>query len=159
HELRNPLAPLRIGLEVLRIAGGNGREGEEGSHTREVMERQGEHLSRLIDDLLDMSRITHGRIELREGRANPATASEHPLGACRPSREAAGHKLTLDLPAEPIAVNGDPVRIIQVVENLLTNAIKYSPRQSQITVILERDGDEAVLRVRDTGDGIASDLL
>jgi two-component system CheB/CheR fusion protein len=156
HELRNPLAPLRNGLEVLRLAGGDASKAEE---TQVMMERQVHHLTRLIDDLLDVSRISRGRIDLRKERVELAAVVNHALEVCRSDLDAAGHELTVRLPPEPLILKADPVRLVQVVENLLNNAIKYTHRGGRIAVTAEREGGEAVLRVRDSGQGIDPEFL
>ena len=124
-----------------------------------MMERQVQHLVRLVDDLLDVSRITRGKIELRRERVELATVVARAVETVRPLIDAQGHELTRPPAARVAALDADPVRLAQVVGNLLTNAAKYTEPGGRIWLTAERDGDEAVLRVRDTGIGIAPDML
>ena len=156
HELRNPLAPLRNSLEVMR------RASERGLATdgpREIMERQLTQMVHLVDDLLDLSRITRGRIELRIARLDLADAVHDALETCRPQIEQRKHRLQVDLPEEPLFVDGDRVRLAQILTNLLNNAAKYSPPESDLGVRVERAGKEALVRVKDSGIGIEPALL
>jgi PAS domain S-box-containing protein len=156
HELRNPLAPLRNALHILQLAGDDpGLTAQ----AREVMERQIEHLVRLVDDLLDVSRIMRGRIELRKEPVELATVVNRAVETSQPGIEAEGHELTVSLPPEPLWLDGDLVRLAQVVSNLLNNAVKYTERGGKICLTGGREGDGAVLRVRDTGIGIAPEVL
>jgi len=156
HELRNPLAPIGHMLEVLRRADGDARMRGLAVAT---MERQLRHLVRLVDDLLDLSRISHNRLELRKEFTDLGEILEQAVDAARPLADTAGHTLTLVLPPEPIHLSADAVRLVQVFGNLLNNACKYSGRDGRITVRLERIGHEAVVTVADTGEGIPSDRL
>jgi PAS domain S-box-containing protein len=155
HELRNPLAPLRNALHILRQGEGD-RE-----HLIGVMEQQLGRVIRLVDDLLELSRITSGKIELRlepvDLGALAATAAE----LCRPELEAAEQRLTLELPSEPVRVTADPMRLSQVLENLLQNAAKYGRPggEGQVRVAVARDEGEAVLRIQDDGVGIPAAML
>ena len=149
HELRNPLAPLRNMLEVLK----RGNRETIGPAV-DTMERQLGQLVRLVDDLLDLSRITHNRIELRKTRVELASAIEQVVDASRPLAEESGHRIEVKLSRESIHVNADPVRLTQIVDNLLNNSCKYTPPGGTITVAAERDGNEAVITVADTGIGI-----
>jgi PAS domain S-box-containing protein len=156
HELRNPLAPILNGLQVLRMAGsGNG----ELQPAYEMMERQVSQMVRLIDDLLDVSRITRGKIELRRERIELSSLVQQAAEAGRQLCDKVGHELHVKLPAAPVYVDGDPTRIAQVVGNLLTNACKFTESGGKIWLTLEREHTNALLRVRDTGAGIASDHL
>jgi signal transduction histidine kinase len=151
HELRNPLAPVRTGLEILK------RVGElppVAARTRDMMERQLTHMVRLIDDLLDVSRITRGKLELRPQALSMAQVVEHAVEACQPAVEAAGHSLEVVLPPEPLMLPGDLTRLAQVLGNLIHNAAKYTPRGGRIQVRAARAGDDAVLEVIDNGAGI-----
>ena len=154
HELRNPLAPLRHGLDLLRRA----PESAEAPEIREMMDRQLVHLVRLIDDLLDVSRVSQGKIELRRRVVAAAEIVEAALEASRPLIESSGHALDLDLPEAPIWLDADPTRLEQVVGNLLNNAAKYTPRGGRIRVSLGQEGGEAVMAVADTGLGIPAEM-
>ncbi|HJT77645.1 MAG TPA: ATP-binding protein, partial [Gemmataceae bacterium] len=156
HELRNPLAPIRNALHVLRLAGNSAGALEQ---ARGMMERQVAQMVRLIDDLLDVSRISRGRLELRKERAELADVVHAAVETARPLIEAAGHALTVDLPAGPVPLEADPTRLAQVVANLLNNAAKYTDPGGRIALAAERQGGEAVVRVRDTGIGIPADQL
>jgi signal transduction histidine kinase len=153
HELRNPLAPLRHGLDILRRSPNSAEAGE----IRDIMDRQLNHLVRLIDDLLDVSRVSQGKIELRRQTVAAADVIGSALEASRPLIDSAGHSLELDLPETPIWLDVDPTRLAQVVSNLLNNAAKYTPLGGRIAVSLRRHGDEAVIAVADSGVGIPRD--
>jgi PAS domain S-box-containing protein len=156
HELRNPLAPLRNGLHVMKLAQ---RNEEVVERTRALMERQLGHMVRLIDDLLDVSRISRGRIELRKERIDLNRAVLQAVDATLPLIEASGLDLTIEAPPQPIFVDADLTRMTQVISNLLNNAAKYTGRGGHITLSIERHAGEAVLCVRDTGVGIPSHML
>jgi two-component system, chemotaxis family, CheB/CheR fusion protein len=156
HELRNPLAPLRNGLQILRLAGDNGVVAAE---ARTMMERQLENVVRLIDDLLDLSRITSGRIELRKEQIDLATVVQSAVETSRPLIEAAGHELTVTLPPKPVVVYADRIRLAQVFANLLNNSAKYTERGGRIGLTVERQGSDVLVTVKDTGMGIAADML
>ena len=151
HELRNPLAPIRNGLQILRLTQGSDPASQ---HVAEMMERQVDHLVRLVDDLLEVSRITRGRIELRREPVAVSTIIESAVETSRPLIDAAGHRLTVTVPPEPLLVHGDPIRLVQVVANLLNNAAKYTRRGGQIWVTVDAEGGEVVVSVRDTGRGL-----
>ncbi|PYQ11708.1 MAG: hypothetical protein DMF80_21015 [Acidobacteria bacterium] len=154
HELRNPLAPLRHALELLRM---KGVEGPVAGRMLEMMERQTALMVRLVDDLLDVSRITRGKIELRREHVVLAAVVERALESARPVL--GGHPLSVSLPPEPISLQADPTRLEQVLANLLNNAAKYTPAGGTIHLTAAREGAQAVLRVRDEGIGIRSDML
>lgn len=156
HELRNPLAPIRNAVELMRQF-----EGLDPSFgpSREMVERQVKHLARLVDDLLDISRITQGSIRLRKEAVSLNAVVEHAVEATRPLVDGRMHELTLELPAQPIGLEADPARLEQVISNLLNNAAKYTMPGGQIRVTVGREGEEAVVRVRDTGIGVAPDVL
>jgi PAS domain S-box-containing protein len=156
HELRNPLSPMRIAVTLL---GRREREDPELSQLRLVIERQVDHLTRLVDDLLDVSRITRDKLTLRKEPVDLATVIQGAVDAARPEIDRHGHHLTVTLTSEPLTAQCDVVRITQVFSNLLQNAAKYTPRGGSIWVVAERDGPEAVVRVRDTGMGIAAEKL
>ncbi len=156
HELRNPLAPIRNAVQVMRLSGGNG---EAVASASEMIERQVGQMVRLVDDLLDVSRISRGKIELRKERVELAKVVHHTVVACRPVMEWAKHDLTITLPPQPLYLNADPTRLAQVVGNLLNNACKFTDKGGRIGLTVEREGEQAVIRVRDTGIGIPADQL
>ena len=156
HELRSPLAPLANMLEILKRAGG---DPEVVQRAQEVMERQLGQLIRLVDDLLDLNRITHNRLELRHSDVELSSVIHQAVEACRPFADSAGHDLRVTLPAEPIHVRADPARLAQVVGNLLNNSCKYTRPGGKIWVNAECRGAEAVLTIKDTGIGIPPDKL
>jgi signal transduction histidine kinase len=156
HELRNPLAPLRNALEVLRARGGSDPLAQRMS---EVMDRQLRHMVRLVDDLLDVSRITRGRIELRKERVDLADVVKRAVEAVQPLLDERRHELSLTLPGEPVTVHADPTRLEQVVANLLHNAARYTEAGGRIAVRTLREGREAVLHVTDTGVGLRPEML
>ena len=151
HELRNPLAPLLTGLQLLRLSGDDQQTVE---RVWATMERQVAHLVRLVDDLLEISRITRGIIDIRRAPIDLGTLLRAALETTRGMVEAAGHELYVTIPSEPIALEGDAVRLTQVFANLLTNAAKYTNQGGRIEVSARRVGDRAVVRVRDNGIGI-----
>jgi PAS domain S-box-containing protein len=156
HELRNPLSPMRIAVTLL----GRREEGDaEISRLRLVIERQVDHLTRLVDDLLDVSRITRDKLTLRKEPVDLATIIQGAIEAARPEIDRHGHHLIVTMPAEPLWGECDVVRIAQVLSNLLHNAAKYTPRRGTIRVETERQEKEAIVRVRDTGVGIPADKL
>jgi PAS domain S-box-containing protein len=156
HELRNPLAPLSHTLELLKRGGH-----DEGTVGRAVdtMERQLAQLVRLVDDLLDLNRITHNRIELRKGEVDLASVIHQAVQASRPLANAAEHDVRVFLSPEPIHVFADPVRLAQVFGNLLNNSCKYTEPGGTITVTTAREGSDAVVSVKDTGVGIPPEQL
>ncbi len=156
HELRNPLAPIRNAVQILRLAPGDRQSVHSAS---EMMERQVGQMVRLVDDLLDVSRISRGKIELRRERIELASAVNHAVEAARPLVECMDHDLTVTLPPQPIYLNADPTRLAQVVGNLLNNACKFTDKGGRIWLTVEREGEQAVIRVRDSGIGIAADQL
>jgi signal transduction histidine kinase len=156
HELRNPLAPIRNGLEILRIADGDRAAVE---RTRGMMARQVDHLARLVDDLLDVSRITRGKAELRMAAVDLGAVLSRAAEATRPLIDARGHRLIVTHPGRPVWATADVARMTQVVGNLLTNAAKYSEEGARIDLSLEESNGDAVIRVRDTGLGIPREML
>jgi signal transduction histidine kinase len=156
HELRNPLAPIRNGIELLRprVAGD-----AQAAWAADVIDRQLRQLSRLVEDLLDVSRITEGKIELRTQRVMLASIMEAAVEAARPGIERAGVQLEVLAPSEPMVLRADPVRLAQVFSNLLNNAAKFTPRGGSIVFSVERAEGQAVVRVRDTGVGIPRAML
>lgn len=155
HELRNPLAPILNALEMLRLS----PTPDAVSWARTVMDRQVRQLVRLVDDLLDVARIRTGKIRLRKELSDLAAAVRTAVEACEPAVREAGHTLAVRGMDMPYPVVADPVRLVQVVSNLLSNAARYTPRGGAVDVTLERDGGSAVLRVRDTGVGIPQGML
>jgi two-component system CheB/CheR fusion protein len=153
HELRNPLAPIRSSLQLLR------ESSDAPAEVCAMLERQVDQMVRLVDDLLEISRMTQGRIELRRERVELASVLQAALETSRPAIEAGGHRLELSLPGEPLAVEADPLRLAQVFVNLLDNAAKYTPDGGRIRLRAERRGDEVEIAVRDDGVGIPSELL
>ena len=157
HELRNPLAPIVNAVQLLRLQGQSQNAIEQ--QARDVIERQVGQLTRLIDDLLEVSRITSGRIRLRHEQVTLNGIVERATESVRPLIAQRRHELTVSLPPQSIWLNADAARLEQVVVNLLNNAAKYTDDCGFIWLTVEQQGDEAVLRVRDTGVGIAPELL
>jgi signal transduction histidine kinase len=155
HELRNPLAPLRHGLDILRRT----PDGPSAVEIRDVMDRQLHHLVRLIDDLLDVSRVSQGKIELRRENHQAADIFRAALEASMPLIDAAGHTLNVEQPEEPIWLDADLTRLAQVVGNLLNNAAKYTPAGGRITLSARVQNDTAVIAVADNGIGIPANML
>ncbi|HEX2494867.1 MAG TPA: ATP-binding protein, partial [Steroidobacter sp.] len=156
HELRNPLAPIRNAALILR------KQAPSDSMIRQasdVIDRQVRHVARLVDDLLDVSRITLGRITIRTERLSLGAVVASAVEASRPMIEKSGHVLTVALAGEPIELDADPTRLSQVICNLLNNAVKYTPPGGSISLSTARVGDEAVISVSDTGIGIAPEML
>jgi len=156
HELRNPLAPIRNSLHLLRLSG---ELSPSLDPVREIMERQVNQMVRLIDDLLDVSRISHGKIELQREPIELATIISTAVETVQPLIDAAGHQLALSLPAEPIILDADPVRLAQIIGNLLNNAAKYTKPGGQIWLSALNEGNQAVISIRDTGVGIPAVML
>jgi PAS domain S-box-containing protein len=156
HELRNPLAPVKNAVQILQA---KGPPVPELQWARGVIDRQVRQLTRLVDDLLDVSRINKGKIELRKERAPLAEVVNGAVEASRPLIEKWGHKLTVALPAEPLFLEADQARLSQVVQNLLNNAAKYTEQGGRIWLTAERQGDQALIRVKDTGIGIPPAML
>jgi PAS domain S-box-containing protein len=156
HELRNPLAPIRTGLEILKKDAGNGPPSQ---RAREIIERQLVHMIRLIDDLLDISRITSGKIWLERRRMPLRTVIESAIETSRPAVEAGRHELAVDLAPDEIQVEADFTRLAQSVANLLNNAAKYTPAGGRILLQVRREGGQALIRVQDNGVGIPADML
>jgi PAS domain S-box-containing protein len=157
HELRNPLAPIMNAVQLLRSQQGN--ESSMQQHARTIIERQVGQLAHLVDDLLEVSRVTTGRIHLQQELLDLRAVVERAVETVRPLIGRHQHILTVRLPPEPVWLNGDALRLEQVVVNLLNNAAKYSQDKGAIWLGLQQDRDEAVLRVRDAGVGIAPEVL
>ncbi len=156
HELRNPLAPIRNGLYILRLPNADNLTR---SRVIQMMEQEVRHLTRLVDDLLDVSRITRGKIQLHKEVLDIASAVSRTIENVRPLVEAQRLELAVRLPPEPVYLETDPTRLEQVLWNLLNNAIKYTEPGGRITLAVERDDRRVLVRVRDTGVGIVPELL
>ncbi len=156
HELRNPLAPLRNGLEIMRLASDDPAAVAE---SREIMDRQLTHMVRLIDDLLDISRISRNKMELRRRRVLLADVISAAVETARPILETAGHELTISLPPQSVPLDADLTRLAQVFGNLLNNSAKYSAKGGHIWITAQRQGDLVSVAVRDTGIGIPATAM
>jgi signal transduction histidine kinase len=155
HELRNPLAPIRNSVSLLRLSGAAGPADQ----MWEMMDRQVNHMVRLVDDLMEMSRITRGKIDLRKEMVDLAEVLAAAVETSRPLIDAARHELTLTLPPEALLIEADAVRLAQVFANLLNNAVRYTDPGGRIGIAAKRDDGSAVVIVSDTGIGIAADAL
>jgi PAS domain S-box-containing protein len=161
HELRNPLTPISNAVNVLERLSDSG-EPDAKEKKRAVLQmarRQIDHLSRLVNDLLDMTRIDHGKISLERKEADLIELLAHAAELTQPGFEAKGHQLVTDLPLAPLPVHGDPVRLTQVFANLLNNAARYTDAGGRITLSARREGEETIVTVRDNGQGIPADML
>jgi signal transduction histidine kinase len=156
HELRNPVTAIRIAIRTIRDKAERAPDVQQAT---DVVERQVKHLSWLLDDLLDVSRLTRGKIALRKETVTLQTIVAEALETARGVIDARGHVVSVSLPEEPLRFEADPTRIIQVVGNLLDNAAKYTPRGGEISVRGYYERGEVVLRVRDTGIGISPEML
>jgi signal transduction histidine kinase/DNA-binding response OmpR family regulator len=153
HELRNPLSPIVTALQLMKL------RGEGADRERTVIERQVAHLTRLVDDLLDVSRIARGKVELKVELVEMADVVVKAIEMASPLLEQRAHALELDVPRRGLAVNGDATRLAQVVSNLLTNAAKYTPAGGRISIVAARHGDAVELRLRDNGIGISPEVM
>ena len=156
HELRNPLAPIRSAVDLLRMLE---IDDENVRWASEVIARQVDHMVRLVDDLLDISRISGGKIQLRTETVDARSVVERAVETSRPAIDAREHTLNLAVPSAPVPVEADPVRLAQVLANLLNNAAKYTQERGRIDFELVRSGHEAVFSVRDNGIGISAEKL
>jgi PAS domain S-box-containing protein len=156
HELRNPLAPLSNGLHLMRMAA---NKPELMDKTRQMMERQIQHMVHLVDDLLDVARISTGKVDLRRQRIELKDVVATAVETSGSLIDGAGHKLTVDLPSQPLPMDADPTRIAQIVSNLLNNAAKYTPQGGRIALKVWAEGPQAVISVSDTGIGIEGDAI
>jgi signal transduction histidine kinase len=156
HELRNPLAPIRNALEIMRLTVDDTDAIE---RSRAMLERQVGQMVRLIDDLLDVSRITTGKLRVQPEATTLGTVLEAAVEISRPALDNAKVKFEASVPAEPIPLRGDRVRLAQVFSNLLNNAAKYTPEGGSVSLTAGREGNEAVVSVRDSGVGIPADVL
>lgn len=158
HELRNPLSALRTALELLRLQPAPASAGAGAERVLEIMDRQLHHLTRLVDDLLDVSHMMRGHIELRRAPVDLAAIVAGTVeSVARPS--GSEHVVSVTVPPDPVLVDGDAVRLEQVVTNLLSNALRYTPGGGHVAVAVAREGDRAILRVRDDGIGIPPEML
>jgi PAS domain S-box-containing protein len=155
HELRNPLAPIRTGVQVLQLSS----SAEQARKTRQMMERQLGHLVRMVDDLLDISRITLGKLVLKKESVDFRSVLHSALETTRPLIEASGHELALRLPKDPLPLEVDPTRLAQVIANLLNNSAKYTPAGGRIQLTAQVDDGQLTVRVSDTGIGIPADMV
>ena len=155
HELRNPLAPILSAMQVIRRHPDNS---DVVQRAREIVERQVRHQAQLLDDLLDVSRITRGLIKLRKGAIDARSAVAAAVEATRPVIDARGHTLAVVMPDTPLRLEADPTRLTQMVTNLLDNAAKYTNPGGHIEAAAQHDGTHVVIRVRDTGIGIPADM-
>lgn len=156
HELRNPLAPIRSSVEVMKL---KGIDDPELQWARDVIERQVHQMSRLVDDLLDISRISRGKIQLHKETVELSDVVNQAIETTRPLIESQQHQIHVSLPDSPVYLEADPTRLEQVLANLLNNAAKYTEPGGEISLSAAVEGDEVVLRVRDTGIGISAELL
>ncbi|HJQ81172.1 MAG TPA: PAS domain S-box protein [Lacipirellulaceae bacterium] len=156
HELRNPLAPIRNALQILKMPRVDAATGQQ---VREVMERQVDQLVRLVDDLLDVSRVMRGKIELRREQVELASVIARGVETAMPLIEVQGHELSVAVPPDSLMLDADPVRLAQVIGNLLTNAAKYTEANGRIWLSAERNDGHVSLHIRDNGIGIAPDML
>jgi PAS domain S-box-containing protein len=156
HELRNPLAPIRTGVELIRL-----KSADTGAVTRVtgMMERQLNHLVRLVDDLLDIARIKRGKVELKKELVELKSIIASAVETSQPLIKTEGHELSIDLPDEPLIVTADPTRVAQVISNLLNNAAKYTPTGGRIRLAVHRGNQQVVVSVADSGIGLSQESL
>jgi two-component system, chemotaxis family, CheB/CheR fusion protein len=155
HELRGPLSAMRSGVALMARSNARGNA----SQARDMIERQLNHLIRLVDDLLDVERLAQGKISLQREPVPLSTVIAAAVERCRPNLEQNGHQLEVQDSDKSLMLNADPVRLTQVLANLLDNAFKYTPPRGRIELSARRDGDQAVVEIRDNGVGIDADLL
>ncbi len=156
HELRNPLAPIANAIESIRLDRGDAAATEE---ALDIAKRQVDHMARLLDDLLDVARFTRGDVQLRRTTVDLSTILERAVETSRPLIEAGGHQLSVSLPDAPVWLDGDPTRLAQIVANLLNNSAKYTDPGGRIALEAAREGDEAVIWLRDNGIGLSPEML
>jgi signal transduction histidine kinase len=156
HELRNPLAPIQNAIPILKHFGS---EQPPLLQATQIIERQAQYARRLVEDLLDISRISQGKLSLQKQPLELAEVVAHAIEASRPLMEARRHTLSVSVPEEPIRLEADSARLTQVVVNLLNNAAKYTPEGGRITLTVEQEAEQAIVRVRDNGIGIAPQIL
>jgi signal transduction histidine kinase/CheY-like chemotaxis protein len=156
HELRNPLAPIRTGLDILRIRSGDAQATQRAT---DIMERQLRQMVRLVDDLLDVSRINTGKLAIKMGRVELKAVVNDALEVVRPYIELHGHELAIDLPDRPVFLHGDATRLAQILSNLLNNAAKYTNRGGRVSLVASVEEKILTVVVADNGIGIAPDML
>lgn len=156
HELRNPLSPIQNTIKVLQLERSDDRDL---LHYCDLIEKETKHINRLLGDLLDSSRITQGKLSLQKERLDLSSAVNRAVEASRPAIDEAGLKLAVDLPSQPLIVEADPMRLAQVFSNLLNNAAKFTESGGAIRITTEHQGNRAVVRVKDSGIGIAPELM
>jgi signal transduction histidine kinase len=155
HELRNPLAPIRTSLQLLKLSSG----GPDADIAREIMDRQVTHMVRLIDDLLDLSRVNSGKVDLKKRPVGVREIVRSAVEASQPLIEDARHEFSVELPEEELSLEADPTRMSQVLSNLLNNAAKYTPEGGRIELVARRQDADVVIEVRDNGVGIPTEML
>ncbi|MBW3625619.1 MAG: response regulator, partial [Armatimonadetes bacterium] len=155
HELRNPLAPIRTAASLLRFQS----DGTTVQRTSEIIERQTAHLAGLMDDLLDVSRITRGKVSLKKVTLDLTTIISNAVESCRPQIEERGHHLSVSKPEDAVLLDADPDRLEQVLSNLLLNAVKFTPHGGDLGLTVDHVGEEVAIRVWDTGEGMDPNLL
>lgn len=156
HELRNPSGPIRNAVELLRRIG---PQHPQHQWAEDVIDWQTAHLVRLVDDLLDVSRITRGKVELKKDTVELSNIVARAIEITRPLLDERKHAFAVTLPPTPVCLEGDDIRLVQILGNLLNNAVKYTPKGGSIWLTATREGSELVLRVRDTGLGIPTEIL
>ena len=156
HELRNPLAPISNAVHILRVSESDPAKV---AWARDLIGRQLKQLVRLVDDLLDVSRITRGKIELKIETVDVAQVVAAAIETSRPNIDAHRHTLSLQLPVEPLALRGDFARVAQILSNLVNNAAKYTPKGGRISLSAAREGDQVAFRIRDSGIGIPPEFM
>jgi PAS domain S-box-containing protein len=160
HELRNPLAPIRNAVSALQRLNDNDPAAKDQARFLIAMvDRQADHLIRLVDDLLEVARITSGKIELKKQHVDLRDTVRQAIETSQPAINAGRHMMTISLPDQPLTVDGDPMRLTQVFANLLNNAAKYTPPEGRIAISMRSDGEEVVASIGDNGIGIRSEIL
>lgn len=159
HELRNPLAAIANTVKLMELVSSEQLSAERSQHFRDILKRQTNMLRGLVDDLLDVSRITRGLVELKQQRTDLKLIAERALESVQALMDEKDHEVSVTLPRKPLEVNGDPVRLEQIMVNLLTNAAKYTDPGGRITLCLERTHESAQLYVSDTGIGMSAEVL
>ena len=155
HELRNPLSAIRMALQTLR----RGHDASRREHVENLLDRQTRHMSRLIDGLLDFSRVGRGKVQLNKQRVELAQLVEVAIEAVRPCLEERGHELAFALPPGLVTLEADPTRMVEVLTNLLENAAKFTGSPGRIELTAVPEGDDIMIRVRDSGIGITPEML